>query len=100
MIPSTNTQLVTTLMPLLTAIAGFLAGKGVFGLDSATWLSVLGGIVTLAGTIWAAAATRKTALVKEVATMDEVKEVALDREADPAEVKRLNDATPENVTVK
>lgn len=57
-----KTQLQTTLAPLIAAIAGFLAGKGVFGLDAQTWISILGGVGALAATIWGAAAARSQAL--------------------------------------
>lgn len=57
-----KTQIQTTFAPLIAAIAGFLAGKGVFGLDAQTWISILGGAGALAATIWGAVATRETAL--------------------------------------
>lgn len=57
-----KTQLQTTLAPLIAAIAGFLAGKGVFGLDSATWATILGSIGALGAAIWGAVATRSQAL--------------------------------------
>jgi len=57
-----KTQLQTTLAPLIAAVAGFLAGKGVFGLDAATWATVLGSAATIGAVAWGAVATRKTAL--------------------------------------
>lgn len=57
-----KTQLQTTLAPLIAAIAGFLAGKGVFGLDAATWATILGSFGTLAAVVWGAVATRSQAL--------------------------------------
>lgn len=57
-----KTQLQTTLAPIVAALAGFLAGKGVFGLDTTTWITILGGIVAFGATIWGAISTRASAL--------------------------------------
>lgn len=57
-----KTQLQTTLAPMIAALAGFLAGKGIFGLDSATWATILGSVGALAAAIWGAVATRSQAL--------------------------------------
>lgn len=57
-----KTQLQTTLAPIVAAIAGFLAGKGIFGFDVQTWISILGGVGALVATVWAAIATRPQAL--------------------------------------
>lgn len=57
-----KTQLQTTLAPLVAAVAGFLAGKGIFGFDAQTWISILGGVFALAATVWGAVATRPQAL--------------------------------------
>lgn len=57
-----KTQLQTTLAPLIAALAGFLAGKGIFGLDSATWATILGSLGALAAAVWGAVATRSQAL--------------------------------------
>lgn len=57
-----KTQLQTTLAPLVAAIAGFLAGKGIFGFDAQTWITILGTIGALAATIWGAVSTRPQAL--------------------------------------
>lgn len=88
------TQLTTTLAPLITFFAGLLAGKGVFGLDAATWATVLGAIGGLGATIWAAIATKQKNLVNTVAAMPEVKEVKLEQSA-PTD---LVNATVSNVT--
>lgn len=64
-----KTQLQTTLAPLVAAIAGFLAGRGVFGLDTQTWISILGGIGALVATIWGAVATRSQALKDTTGTL-------------------------------
>jgi hypothetical protein len=97
------TQLQTTLAPIIAAIAGFLAGRGYFGLDQATWLSVIAGIGTAATAIWGAYTARKSALVTTVANMPEVKEVSLDASATGqagTDVSALSRATPSNVVVK
>lgn len=57
-----KTQLQTTLAPLIAAIAGFLAGKGVFGLDATTWASIVGGLLSLIAIVWGAVAARPQAL--------------------------------------
>lgn len=57
-----KTQLQTTIAPLIAAIAGFLAGKGIFGFDAQTWISILGGVGALAATIWGGVAARSQAL--------------------------------------
>lgn len=57
-----KTQLQTTLAPLVAAIAGFLAGKGIFGFDAATWATILGSIGTLVAVTWGAIAARPQAL--------------------------------------
>ena len=64
-----KTQIQTTLAPLIAAIAGFLAGKGYFGWDAQTWISIIGGILALAATIWGAVATRPIALKDTTATL-------------------------------
>jgi hypothetical protein len=64
-----KTQLQTTLAPLIAAIAGFLAGKGVFGLDAATWATVLGSVATIAAVGWGAVAARKTSLADTVGNL-------------------------------
>lgn len=57
-----KTQVQTTFAPLIAALAGFLAGKGIFGFDAQTWIAILGGIGSLAAIIWGGVATRETAL--------------------------------------
>ena len=39
-----TTQTQTTLAPLVAFLAGLLAGKGVFGFDTATWTYIIGGV--------------------------------------------------------
>lgn len=57
-----KTQLQSTFAPLIAAVAGFLAGKGYFGFDAQTWISIIGGIAALGATVWGAVATRPQAL--------------------------------------
>lgn len=92
------TQLQTTLAPLVTAIAGFMAGKGYFGWDAQTWITVLGSVGTVAGIVWGSVAARKSALISTTASMPEVKEVTLDKTV--AGTAALNAATPDNVVSK
>lgn len=89
-----STQIQTTLAPLITFLAGLAAGKGLFGLDAATWTTILGGIAGLGATLWAAFATRKTAIINEAAAQPEVKQVVLEPTASSALVQ----ATASNVT--
>lgn len=92
------TQLQTTLAPVVAAGAGFLAGKGYFGWDAQTWISILGGIGTVVATVWGAMAARKASMVSTVAAMPEVSSVTLNS-ANP-NTASLNDSTPNNVVVK
>lgn len=90
-----NTQSVTTTFgPLVAFFAGLLAGKGVFGLDAATWTTVIGGVVTAGLTVWGAITSRKSAQIASVAAMPEVQSVKLEPEAP----KAILEATPSNVT--
>lgn len=57
-----KTQLQTTIAPLVAAVAGFLAGKGIFGFDAQTWISIIGGVLAFGATIWGAVAARPQAL--------------------------------------
>lgn len=92
------TQTQNTIAPIVAFLAGLLAGKGVFGFDSATWAMILGAVFGLGATIWAAVTTRKNALTATVAAMPEVKEVALDKTAPGAAA--MDAATPNNVVMK
>lgn len=64
-----KTQLQTTLAPLVAAVAGFLAGKGVFGFDAATWASIVGGLLSLVAVVWGAVAARPQALKDTTGTL-------------------------------
>ncbi len=92
-----NVQIPTTVIPVIAWVAGLLAGKGVFGFDSATWISILSGIVGLALTLYGAYITRKSALTTTVANLDEVSKIKLDPSAPGS--KALEAATPSNVKV-
>lgn len=89
-----STQITSTLAPLVTFFAGLLAGKGVFGFDVATWATIIGGVVGLGATIWAAVSTRNTAVISQAAALPEVQSIKLDSSATAATVS----ATPANVT--
>jgi len=86
-------QTQTTIAPLIAFVAGLLAGKGVFGLDAATWATILGGAVAFGVTIWTAFTTSKKALITSVANQAEVKAVVLE---DTAPASLVNE-TPSNV---
>lgn len=43
-------------------LAGILAGRGVFGLDAATWSTILGAVLAFGAVIWNIVSTRKTAI--------------------------------------
>lgn len=60
-----STQIQSTLAPLISFLAGLAAGKGLFGLDSATWATLLGAIAAFGATIWGALATRTSAVVAQ-----------------------------------
>ena len=91
------TQITTTAAPIIAFLAGLAAGRGLFGWDQATWITVLTGLAGLGATIWAAVTTRKTAMVTAVANMPEVKAVTLDATAPGAAA--VSAATPSNVAV-
>jgi hypothetical protein len=88
------TQMTTTLAPIITFIAGLLAGKGVFGLDAATWATIIGGIIGVGGTIWAAIATRNKNIITTTANLPEVDKIKLA----PSASSELAQTTPSNVT--
>lgn len=89
-----STQIQTTLAPLISFLAGLAAGKGLFGLDAASWATLIGGVIGLGATIWGLIATRKTAQIASVAAMPEVQSVKLE----PSAPSSLVQATPGNVT--
>lgn len=67
-----TTQTQTNVAVLCAFLAGILSGRGVFGFDQATWVTILTAIAGLGMAVWAAIATRKTALVGTVNAMPEV----------------------------
>lgn len=89
------TQITTTLAPIITFAAGLLAGKGVFGLSAETWATIIGSILGVGGTIWAAIATRNKNIITTTANLPEVDKIKLSPDA-PAEL--ASSATPANVT--
>lgn len=89
-----GTQIQTTLAPLISFLAGLAAGKGLFGLDSATWATILGAVAAFGATIWGAVATRNTAIISQAAVSPEVKKIQLEPNASAATLA----ATPDNVT--
>lgn len=91
-----STQLTTTVAPIVSFIAGILAGKGLFGLDATAWATIIGAIVAFGATVWGAFTTRKTALVTTVANMPEVDSVRVDTTQSGAQA--LVNSTPSNVT--
>lgn len=88
-----STQVQTTLAPLVAFLAGLLAGKGVFGLDAATWATLIGAVAAFGATIWGAIAARKTAIISQVASLPEVQSIKLE----PTAPSSLAQATPNNV---
>lgn len=89
-----STQIQTTAAPIIAFLAGLLAGRGVFGLDAATWATMIGAVIAFGATIWGAITTRKNAQISAVAAMPEVQSIKLEPSA-PAAVL---EATPSNVT--
>lgn len=88
-----NTQIQTTGTALIAGMAGFLAGRGVFGFDQATWITILGAVGGLVVSVYTAILTRKTNLVTEVANLPEVDKVVVNEKASEQMVAN----TPVNV---
>jgi hypothetical protein len=89
-----TTAATSTFGPLIAFFAGLLAGKGVFGLDAATWTTVIGSVVAAGLSVWGAISTRKTAQISAVAAMPEVQSVKLE----PSAPSSITTATPSNVS--
>ena len=87
-----TTQTQTQFATVIAFIAGILAGKGVFGFDTATWTTILGAVLGLGMAVWTALATRKTALVGTVNNMPEVAGVITTHDAAG---KAMADSFPE-----
>lgn len=64
-----STQIQSTLAPLITFLAGLAAGKGLFGWDVNTWVTIIGGLVGFGATIWAAVATKSSNIAAETQAM-------------------------------
>lgn len=86
------TQLQTTLAPLVSILGGLLAAKVPF-FDAGGWGQILGGLLAFAGVIWAAIASRTTAIISTAANSPNVAKVTLTSSAPQS----LLDATPNNV---
>lgn len=89
-----STTATSTFGPLVAFFAGLLAGKGVFGLDTGTWTTIIGAIIAGIASVWGAIATRKTAQIASVAAMPEVQSVKLESTA----AQSILESTPTNVT--
>lgn len=89
-----STSATGTFAPIVAFLAGLLAGKGVFGLDAATWTTIIGAVIAFGATIWGVVATRKTAQISSVAAMPEVQSIKLE----PSAPSSITAATPNNVT--
>jgi len=72
-----GTQVTNTLTPIVSFIAGILAAKFAW-FDSATWTSILMGVVGLAATIWGAVSTRNKGIITQAAALPEVNKVLTD----------------------
>jgi hypothetical protein len=57
-----KTQLQTTLAPLITALAGYLAGTHALGLSATDWTTIIAGIVGVGAVLWPAVVTRAQSL--------------------------------------
>lgn len=90
-------QLPATVVPVIAWLAGVLAGKGVFGLDSGVWITLLSGAAGLGLAVYGAFSARKSAVVTTAANLPEVKSISLDPTSPGAQ--DLNHATPANVRV-
>ena len=69
-----GTQIQNTLTPIVGFIAGILAAKFAW-FDSATWTSILMGVIGLGATIWGAFSTRNNAVIAQTAALPEVNKV-------------------------
>ena len=92
-----GTQLQTTLSGLIAFLAGLAAGRGLFGLDQATWVTILTALVGVVGVIWTAFKTKTTSIITEAANAPEVKSITLDPKVSSA--SSVAAATPANVNV-
>lgn len=63
-----STQIQTTLAPIISFIAGLLAAKFAW-FDAATWSSIIAGVAGLGATIWAAIASRNSAVAATTQNM-------------------------------
>lgn len=91
------TQWQTSLAGIISFLAGLAAGRGLFGFDQATWITIITAVVGFAGVIWTAFTTRKSSIVTAVADLPEVKSITLDPTVSNS--SSVAAATPANVTV-
>lgn len=89
-----STQIQTTAAPLVAFLAGLLAGKGVFGLDAATWATAIGAVLAFGATIWGIFTGKNNNIIAQAAALPEVQSIKLEPSAPAATVA----ATPSNVT--
>lgn len=87
------TQIQNIIMPIISAVAGYLAGAHIL-FDASTWSNILLGLVSLGATIYAGVSTRNKALVSQTASLPEVSSIKLDQSAPASMVA----TTPNNVT--
>jgi len=79
-----TTQIQSTLAPLVSFLAGLLAAK-IPWLDAGAWTQIIGALMGVGATIWAAMATKKTGLAVGLASYTDT-QVITD--------KATSDATP------
>ena len=64
-----KTQLQTTAAPIIAIAAGALAAKGVFGLGTADWTTLLYSLVAIGAVVWPVIVTRAQSLKDTVGKM-------------------------------
>jgi uncharacterized membrane protein YuzA (DUF378 family) len=74
---NSDTQIQTTLSPLIAVIAGIIAGTHLFGWDSSAWTAVIGGLVGLAAVVWGNIASSKANIISTAANQPEVQSIKL-----------------------
>jgi hypothetical protein len=87
-------QIKQTAAPMVAFLAGLLAGKGVFGLDAATWATLIGAVLGLGVTVWGAIKGMKKNVIAAAANLPDVQSITLSPEASAATLA----GTPGNVT--
>lgn len=64
-----QTQIQTTLAPIVAVIAGALAAKGFLGIDTAGWTTIIFSALAVGAIVWPAIATRAQSLKDTVGGM-------------------------------